>query len=74
MYLGTPLDIKNMYTSSSYLSAYNSLLFRYKVCSTDPRESLCTQRGGTLKSMKTLAPCRKNPIENIKLLDQIARP
>ena len=36
------------------LSAYNSLLVRYKVYSSDPRECLCTQLEGMLKSMKTL--------------------
>ena len=36
------------------LSAYNSLLVRYKVYSSDPRECLCTQAEGMVKPMKTL--------------------
>ena len=36
------------------LSAYNSLLVRYKVYSSDPRECLCTQPEGMLKPIKTL--------------------
>ena len=36
------------------LSAYNSLLVRYKVYSSDPRECLCTQAEGIVKPMKTL--------------------
>ena len=36
------------------LSAYNSLLVRYKVYSSDPRECLCTQPEGMLKSTETL--------------------
>ena len=36
------------------LSAYNSLLVRYKVYSSDTRECLCTQAEGMVKPMKTL--------------------
>ena len=36
------------------LSAYKSLLVRYKVHSSDPRGCLCTQHEGMLKPMKTL--------------------
>ena len=36
------------------LSAYNSLLVRYKVYPSDPRECLCTQVEGMVKPMKTL--------------------
>ena len=36
------------------LSAYNSLLVRYKVYLSDPRECLCTQAEGMVKPMKTL--------------------
>ena len=35
-------------------SAYNSLLVRYKVYSSDPREYLCTQAEGMVKPMKNL--------------------
>ena len=33
------------------LSAYNSLLIRYKVYSSDPRECLCTQPEGMMKTL-----------------------
>ena len=36
------------------LSAYNSLLVRYKVYLSDPRECLCTQAEGMMKPMETL--------------------
>ena len=36
------------------LSAYNKLLVRYKVYSSDPRECLCTQAEGMVKPVKTL--------------------
>ena len=36
------------------LSAYNSLLVRYKVYLSDPRELLYTQAEGIVKSIKTL--------------------
>ena len=41
MYSGTPLDIKKIIVLHT-LSAYNSLLVRYKVYSSDPRECLCS--------------------------------
>ena len=55
MYSGTPLDIKKIIVLLHALSAYNSLLVRYKVYSSDPRECLCTQAEGMVKPMKTLA-------------------
>ena len=36
------------------LSAYNSLLVRYNVYSSDPRECLCTEAEGMVKPIKTL--------------------
>ena len=50
------------------LSAYNSLLVRYKIYSSDPRECLCTQAEGMVKPAYESfsidpAPCRKNPIK-----------
>ena len=36
------------------LSAYNSLLVRFKVYSSDPRECLCTQVEGMVKPIKKL--------------------
>ena len=54
MYSGTPLDIKKFIVLLHTLSAYNSLLVRYKVYSSDPKECLCTQPEGMLTSMKTL--------------------
>ena len=54
MYLGTPLDIKKLIVILHTLSAYNNLLVRYKVYLSHPRERLCTQPEGMLKSMKTL--------------------
>ena len=53
------------------LSAYNSLLVRYKVYSTDPRECLCTSwRYAEAYENFSIdpAPFRKNPIKiKIKL-------
>ena len=54
MYSATPLDSKIFVVRPHTLSAYNSLLVRYKVYSSDPRECFCTQPEGMLKSMKTL--------------------
>ena len=54
MYLGTPLDIKKFIVLFDTLSAYNSLLVRYKGHSSHPEECLRTQPEGMLKSMKTL--------------------
>ena len=54
MYSGTPLDIKKCIVPLRTLSAYNSLLVRYKVYLRDPRECLCTQAEGMLKPMKAL--------------------
>ena len=36
------------------LLAYNSFLVHYKVCSSDPRECLCTQAEGMVKPLKRL--------------------
>ena len=36
------------------VSTYKSLLVRFEVYSSDPRECLCTQSEGMLKPMKTL--------------------
>ena len=54
MYSGTPLDIKKNIALLHTLSAYNSLLVRYKIYSSDPRECLCTQADGIVRLMKTL--------------------
>ena len=53
MYSGIPLDIKRVVVLRT-LSAYNTLLVRHKVYSSDLRECLCTQPEGVLRSMKTL--------------------
>ena len=53
MYSGIPLDIKRVVVLRT-LSAYNTLLVRYKVYSSNLRECLCTQPEGVLRSMKTL--------------------
>ena len=48
------------------LSAYNSLLVRYKVYSSDPRECLCTSwmYAEAYENFSIdPAPCRKNPIK-----------
>ena len=47
MYSGTSLGIKKNIVLLHTLSAYNSLLVRYKVCSSDPRK--CVQAEGMLK-------------------------
>ena len=54
MYPGTRLDIKKIQfiVLLHNLAEYNSLLVRYKVYSSDPRECLCIDP----------VPCRKNPI------------
>ena len=49
-----PLDIKKIIVLLHTLSAYNSLLVRCKVYSSDPRECLCTKVEGMVKPMKTL--------------------
>ena len=52
------------------LSAYNSLLVRCKVYSSDPKECLCTSwtYAGAYENFSIEpAPCRKNPITKIKL-------
>ena len=54
MYSGTPLDIKKFIVFLHTLSAYNSLLVRYKVYSSDHEECLSAQAEGMVKPMKTL--------------------
>ena len=54
MYSGTPLDIKKFIVFLHTLSAYNSLLVRYKVYSSDHGECLPAQAEGMVKPMKTL--------------------
>ena len=66
MYLGTHLDIKKIIVLLHALSAYNNLLVRYKVYSSDSRECLCTswryvEAFGNFSIDP--APCRKNPIK-----------
>ena len=54
------------------LSAYNSLLVRYKVYSSDPRECLCTSwRYAEAYENFSIdpAPCQKNPIKKIVILN-----
>ena len=48
------LILKKIIVLLHTLSAYNSLLVRYKVYLSDPRECLCTQAEGMAKPMKTL--------------------
>ena len=70
MYSGNPLNIKKIIVLLNTLSAYNSLLVRYKVYSSDPRECLCTSSryGGAYKNFSIdPAPSRKNPIKKINL-------
>ena len=61
MYLGTPLDIKkNFIVLLQTLSAYNSLLVRYKVYSSDHRECLSTIAKGMVKPITTLVLIEHN--------------
>ena len=67
MYSGTPLDIKKFIVLLHTLSAYNSLLVRYKVYLSDPKECLCTSwRYAEAYENFSIdsARCRKNPIKN----------
>ena len=48
------LILKKVIVLLHTLSAYNSLLVRYKVYSSDLRECLCTQAEGMVKPVKTL--------------------
>ena len=69
MYSGTPLDIRKFIVLHT-LSAYNSLLVRYKVYSSDPRECLCTSwRYAEAYENFSIdpAPCQKNPTKKVKL-------
>ena len=53
------------------LSASKSLLVRYKVNSSDPRECLCTswKYAETYENFSTdPASCRKNPMKKIKIV------
>ena len=68
MYSGTPLDIKKVYSSSSYFTAYHNLLVLVLVLlySSDPKECLCTSERYDEACENFLidpAPCRKNPIK-----------
>ena len=65
MYSGTPIDIKKRIVVLHTLSAYNSLLVRYKVYSSDPRECFCTQPEGMLTSMKTFVALIQHHVERI---------
>ena len=51
---GNILTLKKIIVLLHTLSAYNSLLVRYKVYSSDPRECLCAQAESMMKPMKTL--------------------
>ena len=68
MYSGTLLTSKRCIVLLHTLSAYNSLLVRYKVYSTDPRECLCTSwRYAEAYENFSIdpAPCRKSRIKTI---------
>ena len=78
MYSETALDIKKVYSSSSYfISIYNSLFTQYKVYSSDPRKCLCTS-WRYAKACENFGidpgPCRKNPTKKVKLSYQTASP
>ena len=55
------------------LWAYNSLLIRYKIYSSHPRECLCTQPEGMLKAMKTLVLIQPH-VEKIPIKNKIVIP
>ena len=72
MYSGCPLDIKKIIVLLHILSAYNSLLVRYKVYSTDPRECLSASwRYAEAYENFSIDPsrCQKNPTKKIVLLN-----
>ena len=76
--LGTPFDIKKIIVLLNTLSAYNSLLVRYKVYSSNLRECLCSSWEHAERYENFIidpAPCRKNPIKkcHIKLPASTAR-
>ena len=73
MYSETPLDFKKCIFLLHTLSVYNSLLVCYKVCSSDPRECLCTKTEGMLKSMKNLVLIQHH-VERILQKNQIVIP
>ena len=54
MFSGTSFDIKKVIVLLPTLSAYYSLLVRYKVYSSNPRECLCAQAERMVKPMKSL--------------------
>ena len=63
--IGIPEPIL-IYSSSSYFISTYSLLDRYKVYLSDPRECLCTRwrYGETYENFSIDSPqCRKNPIK-----------
>ena len=51
---GPLLILKKSIVFLHTLSGYKSLLVRYKVYSSDPKECFCTQAKGMVKPMKTL--------------------
>ena len=69
MYSGNPLDIQKCIFLLHTLSAYNSLLVRYKVYSSDSRECLCTSwRYAEVCENFSIdpAPFQKNPTKKNK--------
>ena len=71
LYSGTPLDTKKNEVLLHTLSAYNSLLVRYKVYSSDPRECLrASWRYAEAYDNFSIdaASCRKNPIQKNKIV------
>ena len=58
------LILKKIIVLLHTLSAYHSLLVRFKVNLSDPRECLCTQPEGMLKRMKTFVLIQ-NHVERI---------
>ena len=60
------LILGNIIVLPHTLSAYNSLLVRYNVYSSNPREYFCTQAEGMIKSTKTLiSPLIRHHVERI---------
>ena len=59
------LDVKKIIVLLHTLSAYNSLLVRYKVYSSYPGECLCPQAEGMVKPMKTLVLMIQHHVEKI---------
>ena len=72
-----PLLIPKKCIVLNTLSAYNSLLVRYNVYSSDPRECLCTSwRYAVAYENFSIdpAPCRKNPIKRNKIFISNCKP